>query len=70
MREVDSRPGRGCTGGAAPMTISSVSLATSSYLFWRHLNAKAINTIVKALRITNMSINAVRDFTAMGFIIK
>jgi hypothetical protein len=57
-------------GGAAPMTISSFSLATNSYLFLHHLNAKDINTMVKALRITNITANAVFDFAALGFIKK
>jgi hypothetical protein len=35
-----------------------------------YLNAKFINTIVKALRITNITANTVFDFAALGFIKK
>ena len=37
----------------------------SRYLY---LNAKDINTIVKAFRITNITANAVFDFAALGFL--
>ncbi|HTE48416.1 MAG TPA: hypothetical protein VK675_00730 [Candidatus Paceibacterota bacterium] len=59
------------TAHVAILSLASIGInAVIKFIFniACHLNAKCINTMVEALRITNIIINVVFDPAALGFI--